>query len=64
MGFCCIFIQILQYNKYAQTSTLNVMFILLCELFIASNMMFMEFFIMYSKGKILIRWNNHEFGVQ
>ncbi len=36
MGFCCILILILQLYIDAQTSTVNVMFILLCELFVAS----------------------------
>jgi hypothetical protein len=34
MGFYYILIQILQYYKDAQTSTVNAMFILLCELFV------------------------------
>jgi hypothetical protein len=25
--------------------------------------LFLEFFLMYYKGKNLVRWNNHEFGV-
>jgi hypothetical protein len=45
------------------------MFILLCELFVASTYdemnceFFLKFFIIYFEGQILIRLNNHESGV-